>query len=55
MDFTFGIPPNPTLPLSTPCSPYIDRNMAIYRLQVMALVLGIETGFLAKYLLLEHI
>ena len=55
MDFTFGIPPNPPLPLSTPCSPYVVRNIAIYRLQVMASELGIETGFLAKHLLLEHI
>ena len=45
-------PPLP-LPLSTPFSPYIDQNMTIYGLQVMASVWGIRTWFLAKSLLLD--
>ena len=42
-------------PLSTPFSPYIDQNMAIYGLQVMASVLGMGTWFLVKSLLFGHI
>ena len=45
----------PPPPLSTPFSPYIDQNMAIYGLQVMASVLDIGTWFLTKSLLFGHI
>ena len=49
-------PPSPPPPsLSTPFSPNIDQNMAIFGLQVMASVLGIGTWFFAKSLLFGHI